>query len=745
MIALPRQNESFERYFKLIGKIGSGVKALYVYDEDRNVIWRSRPESARTLSELRERLIHLSDQDAEKTANSYFRINIREISLDCIRLIGGRKKVLLTLCVVCDSGSLSNSSLFKLEEILLLNQGLAEDYRKSIELVSQEDELNKMTDELTRRYEELNLIYKADDQAHSIYHGRELLNQLVQNIPGIINVDLAVLAIPGKKLTIYKCKNDQPFADSLPLIECIKTEVFAQLMASQVAMVVNHHEDAIRNHLELSLPFKISASPVVNAENEVIGVFALANNRIFDDFDNSDRNLLDVMSNKASKIVQYNFDALTGLENTQSFELVITEALKSTVNAENCHSVANIDIDGMAIINNIAGREGGDRLIKEVGFKINSMVRSGDLAARLGGDEFGVYLQNCDLIQAQQVMRKIADQVMQFNFEWEDKLHEVSISVGIAPINSLSKSATSIMNAAESARIKGKQIGPNRISMFEMDDTDLLDMNDQVKWLGRTQAALKDDNFLLYSQLIQPVHAGIKESHYEILIRMLDHDGGVIPPGMFLPAAEKFQLMPKIDRWVIERVFKMLAEFSKQSGGTICQISINLSGQSLSDPDHLKNFIEEKFKEYQLQPSSICFEITESSAIANLKAAKRFIKQMKRHGCQFSLDDFGTGLSSFAYLKNMDVDYLKIDGSFVHNMLEDKVSDSMVSAINQVGHAMGLRTVAEFVENMGIHNRLAEIGVDYVQGYGLGRPIAFEEQLKMIRDEQVNVPKKAQA
>jgi len=745
MIALPRQNESFDRYFKLIRKISSGVKALYVYDEDRNVVWRSRPESSGTLAELRERLIHLNNPDLEKTTNDYFRINIRERNLDCIRLIGSRKKVLLTLCVVRDSRNLNNCSLFELEEIVLLNQGLAEDYRKSIELVSQEDELNKMTDELTRRYEELNLIYKADDQAHSIYHGRELLNQLVQNTPGIINVDLAVLALPGKRLTIYKCKNDQPFADSPALIESVKTQVFAQLMASNEAIVINHSEDVNRNHLEFSLPFKLSASPVVNAENEVIGVFAIAKKKVYVDFDNSDRNLLDVMSNKASKIVQYNFDALTGLENNRSFELVITEALKSSVNAENSHSVANIDIDGMAIINNIAGREGGDRLIKEVGFKINSMVRSGDLAARLGGDKFGVYLQNCDLIQAQQVMRKIADQVMQFKFEWEDKLHEVSISVGIAPINSLTKSTTSIMNAAESARIKGKRIGPNRISMFEIDDTDLLEMNNQVEWLGRTEAALKDDNFSLYSQLIQPTHPEETKPHYEILIRMLDHEGDVIPPGMFLPAAEKFQLMPKIDRWVIDRAFKMISEFSERSGGSICQISINLSGQSLSDPDHLKCFIEEKFKEYQVQPSLICFEITESSAIANLEAARRFIKYMKLHGCEFSLDDFGTGLSSFTYLKNMDVDYLKIDGSFVRNMLEDRVSESMISAINQVGHAMGLHTVAEFVENTSICNRLAKIGVDFVQGYGVGKPMAFEEQLKLFRDEQAHIPRKAQA
>ena len=738
MTALPGQSESFVRYYKLIKKIAASVKVLYVFDEERNVIWSSQPESVELLSGIQERLGHFSEQAAENTTSDYLRVNVRNVFLDCMRLVDKRKKALLTLCVERDNTSKKSTSLFELEEITLLSQGLLEDYRKSIELASQENELNTMTDELTRRYEELNLIYKSDDQAHSVYHGRELLNQLVQNSPGIINVDLALLVIPGKKLTIYKCKKDQPFPDSMPLIECIRESVFKHLITTREPVVINHQEDARRNNLEVCLPFKLVACPVVNAESDVIGIFALAKKINYVDFDNSDRNLLDVMTNKASKIVQYNFDPLTGLENNRSFELVISDALKHTVAAESCHSVANIDIDGMAVINSIVGREGGDRLIKEVGNKISNMIRSGDLAARLSGDKFGVYLQNCDLIQAQQVMRKIADQITNFKFEWEDKLHEVSISVGIAPIDSLSKSTTSILSAAESARINGKKIGQNRISMYEMDDSDLLEMNDQVEWLGRAQAALKDDGYVLYSQLIQPLDLAMNEPHHEILIRMQDHDGGIIGPDMFLPAAEKYQLMPKIDRWVIDRAFNMLEEYSKQPGAAIRQISINLSGQSLSDPDYLKNFIVEKFKQYQVQPSSICFEITESSAIANLNAAQRFIDQMKLHGCLFSLDDFGTGLSSFAYLKNMNVDYLKIDGSFVVNILEDKVSESMVSAINQVGHAMGLKTVAEFAESVDICNRLAEIGVDYAQGYGMGKPIPFEEQLIMNKDDQAN-------
>jgi len=736
------QSEGFDWYFNLIQKIGVGINALFVFDKQVDLIWSSGQENTPVIAELREKLIDYKRHNDDGSLNHYMRFCIEGLNLDCMRFIGTRKSR-VTLCVVCESADSQSASVFEREEVMLLSQGILAYYRKNLKLSAQEDELNKMTDELTRRYEELNLIYKAEDQAHSVYHGRELLNQLVQNIPGLINVDLAVLVMPGKKLTIYKCKNDQPFPDSVSLIDNARVELFKQLKTTKKALVINHQEDAMRNNFEFNLPFKLAASPLVNAESEIIGVFALAKKNVYDDFDNSDRNLIDVMANKACKIIQYNFDALTGLENNRSFELVVSEALRSVVNFESGHSLANINIDGMSVINNIAGREGGDRLIKEVGSKIAGMIRVGDLAARLGGDNFGVFLQNCDLIQAQLVMRKIADQITQFKFEWDDKLHEVSVSIGIAPINSLSTSTTSVLNAAESARMNGKLIGPNRISMFEMDDSELLNMNDQVEWLGRAQAALKDNSYVLYSQLIQPLSPANKEPHYEVLIRMEDHDGSIIPPGMFLPAAEKFQFMPKIDRWVIDNTFKLFSEYSKQLARQVCRISINLSGQSLSDPDNLKMYVEEKIGEYAVEPSFICFEITESSAIANLNAAQRFIKHMKALGFQFSLDDFGTGLSSFAYLKNMDVDYLKIDGSFVHNMLEDKVADSMVSAINQVGHAMGLRTIAEYVETIDIKNRLAEIGVDYAQGYGPGRPIKFEEQLAMLRDGQVKILQKA--
>ena len=734
MDALTAQNYGFHLYFKLLTLYQEGVGTLLIYNEDSQLIWQSQPIDSRKLTELAQVIPTFDSVESSGSDTSPHSAGIVDQAYDMIRLRGIHNRIIITLAVERKDRTDSTGSIFEAEAVSLLNQGLLEWHRASLRFASQEDELNSMTDELTRRYEELNLIYKADDQAHNIFHGRDLLMQLVQNAPGIINVDLAVLALPGKDLTIYKCKNDKQIPDSELLIKCVRENVFNQLADTELSVVVNHEEDARRNNLTICLPHKLTASPLVNAEGEVIGVFAMLKKSSYPDFDNSDRNLLEVLANKASKIVQYNFDPLTGLENSSSFELILTEALKKTTKFNSRHVVAYVDIDGMSIVNDISGREGGDRLIKQVGQKIAGMIRSGDTVARLGGDKFGVYLQDCDLIRGKAVMQKIADEISQIKFEWENKLHEVSISVGIAPINSASRSITTVMKAAESARAQGKQIGPNRVSIFETDKNDLIDMKDQVHWLGRIQASLKADSYVLYSQLIEPNNSANGKPHYEVLIRMLDDDKGILLPETFLPAAEKYQLMPKIDRWVISHSLATLNEVFDGNERALCPISINLSGQSLSDPVSLGDFIEEQLKHYSIEPSLICFEVTESSAITNLEAANQFIDRMHSLGCEFSLDDFGTGLSSFAYLKDMKVDYLKIDGSFVRNILSDTVSESMVSAINQVGHAMGLCTVAEFVENQGIRDKLNEIGVDFSQGYHLGKPIELQKQLKMVLD-----------
>ncbi len=711
----------FSQYLALIQGIYPAVRGLVAFDTDLEPIWRDDSGES-VAAQIRPRMQILKDGDSDDETveldNGLYAELVRMDDVNGVFVLG------LCFCLAPNAQG-EVEAIAGEQRFAQLSELLLADYLQRRALASKEDELNHMTDELTRRYEELNLIYKAEDQANNIYHGRELLRQLVVNTSRFLNVDIIYLCITGKNIAMHKFRGDNPVFQAEALFDCLRDDLMPILEEQGTALVVNHVEDFKRLGIAVELPFKFVASPVVNADSEVIGLLGIASQNFAIDFSNSDRNLLDVMAKKASKIAQSHFDPLTGLENSNSFELILRELLKRSWGTETQHAIANIDIDRMAVVNDISGRDAGDQLIKKVGQTLAGMVRSRDVVARIGSDKFGVLLENCDLPTARKVMQKIAHAVSSIDMQWEGESHQVSLSIGIAPISAQAESVTSLLNAAETARNVSKERGRNSIHVLNLEDSDLLQRKEQIRWVGRIQSALRDDRFVLYAQLIQPLKPSSDKPHYEILVRMLDDDGSPIPPGKFLPAAENFYLMASLDYWVINQAFRQLAEHNRDGGG--CRISVNLSGQSLNDPTGFGAYIENKLEHYGLDARDVCFEITESAAIANIDDARAFIDQISSLGCPFSLDDFGTGLSSFAYLKSLKVDYLKIDGGFVRDILQDPVSESMVAAINQVGHAMKLETVAEFVENDAIRQKLARIGVDYGQGYGIGKPAPFDE------------------
>ena len=733
MPSLPGNDVHFDNYLALLKSFDPAVEGMIAFDHEDCFVWQDSIETL-DLAVVVPQLKSFQDGDSDTALTS-----LEDGSnLELVNLRNQHGEVALTLCLYLGATDKTVQAVAANENIGLLNEFLLADYEQSLELASKENELNHMTDELTKRYEELNLIYKAEDQALNIYHGRELLRQLVMNTSRFLNVDIIFLYIAGKNIVMHKYKNDNPLFESDKLFHYLQHSVYPALETERQSIVINHVDDARIYGFDEATPYKHVVSPVVNAENQVIGLLAIASQNFSVDFSNSDRNLLDVMTKKASKITQSHFDPLTGLENSNSFELILKDLLKQSWGTDVHHAIANVDIDRMAVVNDISGRDAGDLLIKKVGHKLASMVRSRDVVARIGSDKFGVLMENCDLATAQSVMKKIAHAVSTIELEWEGESHEVSVSIGIAPITAQAQSVTSLLNASETARNVSKERGRNTIHVLDMDDSNLLQRKEQIRWVGKIQSALRDDRFLLYAQLIEPLKKNGYKQHYEALLRLQDDDGSVILPGKFLPAAENFYLMSSIDYWVIDRTFSELAQF-RQGSEQGCGISINLSGQSLGDPIGLAAYIENKLEHYQLNSQDICFEITESTAIANIDDARVFIDQLSARGYEFSLDDFGTGLSSFAYLKNLRVNYLKIDGSFVSDIVEDQVCASMVAAINQVGHAMQLKTVAEFVENDAISRKLVEIGVDFGQGYSLGMP----QPLAEILSDQARVASKS--
>ena len=382
-----------------------------------------------------------------------------------------------------------------------------------------------------------------------------------------------------------------------------------------------------------------------------------------------------------------------------------------------------MDLDQFKIVNDTFGHIAGDELLRQLARVMHDGIRKDDLLARLGGDEFGLLLRNCPLDQARRIAEALLERIQAHRFNWQGKVFEAGASIGVVAVTQDDDDLTTILSAADLACYAAKDEGRNRIHIYHEADADLTERSEGMRWVNQILDALDHDRFLLYRQ---PIHAlsdsGNGQEHCELLLRLRAQDGSIIPPNYFIPAAERYNIMPKIDRWVVRNAFAALAAGglgAPGKGGRV--IAINLSGTSLGDTQ-LPDYIRACADESGIALADICFEITETAAIRNLPNAGRLINEMRALGCHFALDDFGSGLSSFGYLKALPVDYLKIDGTFVKDMLSDPIDRGMVEAIHQVGQMMKIRTIAEWVEDAATLEALRAIGVDFVQGYHIGRP-----------------------
>jgi len=413
-------------------------------------------------------------------------------------------------------------------------------------------------------------------------------------------------------------------------------------------------------------------------------------------------------------------DVLTGLVNRREFENRMERALKSAKARETSYALCYLDLDQFKIVNDTCGHSAGDALLGQVGALLKSKVRWRDTLARLGGDEFGILLESCTLDEAMRTAEALREAVRNFKFTWEERTFRLGASIGVVPISADNADVASVLSAADSACQAAKEAGRNRVHSFEENDIDLMRRRREMQWAARINNALEEGRFELFRQTILPLQQVENGAHYELLLRMRDETGKIVAPDNFITAAERYGITPQIDRWVIENALRWLvSEADEREKLAMC--SINLSGQSLGD-DKFLPYVIDQFHRSGLDATKICFEITETAAIASFSQAKRFIQALKELGCKFALDDFGTGLSSFGYLKHFPVDFLKIDGSFVKEILHDPIDREMVRSINEIGHLTGKQTIAEFAENVEIINMLRSLGVDYAQGYGVSQP-----------------------
>ena len=596
---------------------------------------------------------------------------------------------------------------------------VAEDYTTNISLKG-------MAEELGVRYEELNLLYGLEDNNDYLSNKNEhdALNQLLHNCTDYLNVGLIALYIPEQDMTIYHFGSMDAGIDLELVLRKLQGPFLHWMKTYHETLVVNRDCVTDWTDANVDIPYKIIATPLLKASGNLAGVLLLVNSLSAQDFTNSDRKLAEVLTTEATKLIRERRDKLTELFNRKGFYEKMESAIDQVKNSGKEFWLIFMDLDQFKVVNDASGQEAGDKLLIQVGALIKKQLSKTDIIARFGADEFAVLLEGYSFAEVQSTAENIRQIINQFRFIYESKMYDIAISMGITWVDPTAESISELLGAADLACRMAKEKGGNRVHIYHASDQQLLLHEDHMQWIGRINKSLEENRFVLYRQKILSLDIDNEEEHYELLIRLLDENGGIISPIQFIPAAERYGLMVKLDRWVIKTALIKMAEVYKQNPVTTLGCSINLSGQSFCEPGFLEYLIDQVLNS-GLPAEKICFEITETVAVSNLSQAIDFMQAVKQIGCKFSLDDFGSGMSSFTYLKNLPVDYLKIDGYFVKTILDNKIDRAMVESINQIGQVMGLKTIAEFVENDAILEELRKIGVNYGQGYGIGKPEPF--------------------
>jgi len=500
-------------------------------------------------------------------------------------------------------------------------------------------------------------------------------------------------------------ENTQQLAPN-PIQTVLESKVSAGLMENTIL---------IQRHTGHQFAIEDSAAPISGKGGQIIGVVLVF------------RDVSKTRKMAAEMTYQATHDSLTGLINRREFERRIEYALNISKTQHKEDTLLYLDLDQFKIVNDTCGHVAGDELLRQLSSLLQKRLRQTDTLARLGGDEFGVLLESCSTETALKIAETIRLTVSDFHFVWKDKSFSVGVTIGLVTFCNSGITLTDVLQMADSACYVAKEKGRNRIQIYQAEDQDFANRHGQMGWIERIRSALTNNHFVLDSQQILALNGDTSTAqHHELLIRMNDQDTRTAPMA-FIPAAERYGLMSQIDRWVVTTAFQ---EYALHSNDLTPQktYAINLSGTTLGDEDFL-HFLHAQFKQYNIPPNSICFEINETAAIANLTQAVKFIEEIQAIGCLFALDDFGSGMSSFGYLKNLPVNFLKIDGGFVRDMVNNPIDRAMVESINNIGHIMGIKTIAEGVENDETIKLLRDIGVDFAQGYAIQKPEPFRKPL----------------
>lgn len=574
---------------------------------------------------------------------------------------------------------------------------------------------------------ELKLVYRIDEKIHGSSRSHARLAQLVGQSGRFLGIAYSVLIMPAKRIRISATHSSWKDVNRKSLDKYLVDKLFPRLKGHRAPVVFEI--PAVPGSTDIAEQgYQTLVCPLVDRLGNLEGLLAQLGRIDGQPFRPSHSQFLAHIARKVAYVIEQSFDVMTGLMNRAGFQAQLEEALKSLSGDDDAHQIMYFDLDNLHLVNDTFGHKAGDEVVVRFAQILEDNLPKNAVATRLTGDDFAILLAHGSVDDALELARVVQESSRDLRYLEGDKSLQVTVSAGVAPLLADPPDAEAALTAARIACDSAKDHGRDRVEVYDRDDQSIVRRYDDMHLVAEIQKTLDADGFVLFAQPIVSLARPDASRRFEVLLRMKDSAGNRISSKSFFSAAERYQLMPQIDRWVVSTAIRMLSPHASTLSDAGVSFAINLSGQTLGD-DAILNFIEEELDAGGIAPQSLSFEVTESAAVSNRAKAQAFIDALRARGCRFSLDDFGAGLSSFAYLKSFKVDTLKIDGSFIRDIARNRISESMVAAITQVARVMELETVAEYVETEESRELVARLGVDYAQGHSVGKPVALEEVL----------------
>lgn len=713
-------NTSFDPYGRLLRMLLPSLGGVVIHDGYGNLVWASAEwdlsdEPMIVKDSIANALLDTSEfagitriLDADRAAYSFA---IRGEHLDLLGVVSLMTRL---------SGSQTEAR--SLQYVRQLVDPALECLRRELALRSR---LGSREHDLGKVERDLSLMLEISTHQAASASDADEFDMILKTGLDHMGCALAALWVPDKNIALSMTRSGQPMSPES--LKRAQQHLMAWMQLQQRTIVINHISKVAS---DVAAPYKILACPVRHPSARVMGVLALFNPPSALDFDGHQTRIAELLAKKATVIIQSQYDPSTNLMTRQAFEKQ-AGLLLASADAPDTHAILYLDIDRLHVINETFGMHVGDDVIATVADCVARALPEQALSARISGDRFAVLIPHVTMELAESTAEKIRAAAAAIAPRAGQGSFEVSASIGVAQIGKGDNALAHAMATAEIACKAAKDRGRNRVEVFQDSDQSIIRRHTDILVIGKLRDALGNDSFRLDAQPILPLRVNYGRPRFELLIRMLGDRGEIIPPGKFLSAAERYQLMPTIDRWVVRRACELLGAHSESVGEEIARFAINLSGQSLQDESFLP-FVVEQIQTNKLPANVLCFELTETATVGNLEKAQAFMRTLQDLGCQFALDDFGTGVSSLAYLKDLSVNYLKIDGSFVRDALTNPRSESMIKAIAQLAKVMCMETIAEYVETDNLRVRIADLGVDYGQGFAMGKAQPLEALLEEL-------------